>query len=158
MPPLHFYGQLENYDEWKEKLQQGLGVCDLTYRKANEARKTLTGLPPWLKGIINTRVAEAPTLKELWVFWEQCFQEYDPSRAEERCRALTPRVVKGQLTLIDVDDFYARWQGLLPLSIQTRPHVIWVQLLSKLPCMKEKVVQNEAKNSQGSYVMSPVQK
>ena len=40
----------------------------------------LTTLPPWLKAIINARVAEAnnhtrtaPTLKELWVFLEQGF-------------------------------------------------------------------------------------
>ena len=42
----------------------------------------LSTLPPWLKGINNTRVAEAtqhtrtaPTLKELWDFLEQCFHE-----------------------------------------------------------------------------------
>ena len=45
----------------------------------------LTTLPPWLKGIINTRLAEAtqhtgtaPTLKELWDFLEQRIHEYDP--------------------------------------------------------------------------------
>ena len=48
----------------------------------------LSTLPPWLKAIINARVAEAthhrgtaPTLKELL---EQRFHEYDPSRADER--------------------------------------------------------------------------
>ena len=30
MPPPHSNGQLENYDEWVEKLQQLLGVCDPT--------------------------------------------------------------------------------------------------------------------------------
>ena len=72
MPPPQFNGQLENYDEWVEKLQEWLGVCDPTYRKANEARLILSPLPPWLKAITNTRVAEAthhirtaPTLKEL---------------------------------------------------------------------------------------------
>ena len=72
MPKPHFNRQLENYDEWVEKLQQWLGGCDPTYRKAKEARIILSTLPPWLKGIINTRVAEAtqhtqtaPTLKEL---------------------------------------------------------------------------------------------
>ena len=56
MPPLHFNGPLENYNEWVEKLQQWLGGCDPTYRKANEARMIWSSLPPWLKGIINTRV------------------------------------------------------------------------------------------------------
>ena len=43
-----------------EKLQQWFGgEVDPTYRKANEARMILSTLPPWLKGIINTRVAEA---------------------------------------------------------------------------------------------------
>ena len=107
----------------------------------------LNTLPPWLKGIINTRVAEAtqhtrtaPILKEFWDFLEQRFHEYDPSRADERWRALIPRVVKGQVTLVDSEDFYARWQQLLPLSNETRPHVIWEQLLSKLPWMKEEMV------------------
>ena len=117
-------------------------------------------MPPWLNAIINARVAEAthhtrtaPTLKELWDFLEQRFHEYDPSRADERWRALTPRVVKGQVTLIDLEDFYARWQRLLPLSNETRPHVIREQLLSKLPWIKEKVVKQEAKNSPDSYVV-----
>ena len=117
MPKPQFNGQLECYDEWVEKLQQWLGGCDLMYRKANEAKMILSTLPPWLKAIINARVAEAthhtrtaPTLKELWDFLEQRFHEYDPSRADERWRALTPRVVKGQVTLIDLEDFYARWQ------------------------------------------------
>ena len=72
MPPAHFNGQLENYDEWLEKLQQCVGVCDNKYRTTNEAGLILSTLPPWLKGIINTQVTEAsqhtrtaPTLKEL---------------------------------------------------------------------------------------------
>ena len=35
MLPPHLNGQLENYDEWVEKLQQWFGGCDPTYRKAN---------------------------------------------------------------------------------------------------------------------------
>ena len=62
-------------------------------------------------------------------------------------------MVKGQVTLIDLEDFYARWQRLLPLSNETRPHVIREQLLSKLPWIKEKVVKQEAKNSPDSYVV-----
>ena len=127
MPKPQFNGQLDSYDEWVEKLQQWLGGCDPMYRKANEAKMILSTLPPWLKPIINARVAEAthhtrtaPTLKELWDFLEQRFHEYDPSRADERWRALTFRVVKGQVTLIDLEDFYARWQRLLPLSNETR--------------------------------------
>ena len=79
------------------------------YPKANEAKMILSTLPPWLNAIINARVAEAtdhtrtaPTLKELWDFLEQQFHEYDPSRADERWRAHTPRVFKGQVTLIDL--------------------------------------------------------
>ena len=120
----------------------------------------MSTLPPWLKAIINGRVAEAshhtrtaPTLKELWDFLKQRFHEYDPSRANERWRALTPRVVEGQVTLIDLEDFYARWQSLLPLSNETRPHVIREQLLSKLPWIKQKLVKQEAKNSPESYVV-----
>ena len=79
--------------------------------------------------------------------------EYDPSRADERWRALTPRVVKGHVTLIDLEDFYARWQRVLPFSNDTCRHVIRAQLLSKLAWIKEKVVKQEAKNSQGSYVV-----
>ena len=160
MPKPQFNGQLECYDEWVEKLQQWLGGCDPMYRKANEAKMILSTLPPWLKAIINARVAEAthhtrtaPTLKELWDFLEQSFHEYYPSRADERWRALTPSVFKGQVTLIDLEDFYARWQRLLPLSNETRPHVIREQLLSKLPWIKEKVVKQEAKNSPDSYVV-----
>ena len=96
-------------------------------------------LRAWPKVIINAPVAEAtqhtrtaPTLKDLWGFLQQRFHEYDPSRAVQRLRALTPRVVKGQVTFIDLEDFYARWQRLLPLSNKTRPHVIREQLLSKL--------------------------
>ena len=160
IPEPHLNGQLENFGEWVEKLQQWSGVCDPTYRKANEARRNLPTLPPWLKGIINTRVAEAtqhiqtaPSLKELWDFLEQRFHEYDPSRADERQRALPPRVVKGQVTLMDLEDFYARWQRLLPLSNKTRPHVIREQLQSKVPWIKEKGAKTEAKNSQGSYMV-----
>ena len=160
MPPQHFNGLLENYDEWVEKLQQWLGVCDPTYRKANEARILLTTLPPWLKGIINKRVAQAtqhtgtaPTLKELWDFSEHRFHEYDPSRADERWRALNARVVKGQVCLIDLEEFYTRWQCLLPSSNETRPHMSREQLLRKRPWIQKKVVKKEAKNSQGSYVV-----
>ena len=49
----------------------------------------LSTLPPWRKGIINTRIAEAtqhtpraPSLKELWDFLEHRFNECDPSRAD----------------------------------------------------------------------------
>ena len=159
-PKPQFNGQLDSYDEWVEKLQQWLGGCDPMYRKANEAKMILSTLPPWLKSIINARVAEAthhtctaPTLKELWDFLEQRFHEYDPSRPDERWRALTPRVVKGQVTLIDLEDFYARWQRLLPLSNETRPHVIPEQLLSKLPWIKKKVVRQKGKNSPDSYMV-----
>ena len=117
-------------------------------------------LLPWLKGNINARVAEAnhhtrtaPTLNELWDFLGQRFHEYDPSRADDRWRALTRTVVKGQVTLIDLEDIYACWQWLLPLSKETRPHVIWEQLLSKLPWIKEKVVKQEANNSPDSSVV-----
>ena len=120
----------------------------------------LSTLPPWLKAIINARVAEAthptrtaPTLKELWDFLEQRLHEYDPSRADERWRALTPRVAQGQVTLIDLEDLYARWQRLLPLSNESRPHVIRELLVSKLPWIKEKAVKEEAKNSPDSYVV-----
>ena len=62
-------------------------------------------------------------------------------------------MVKGGVTLNDYEDFYARWQRLLPLSNETRPHMIWEQLLSKLPWIREKVVKQEAKNSPDSYVV-----
>ena len=84
---------------------------------------------------------------------EQRFHEYDPSRADDRWRALNPRVVKGQVILIDLEGFYALWQPLLPLSKEPCPHVIREQLLSKLPWIKEKVVKQEAKNSPDSYVV-----
>ena len=120
----------------------------------------LSTLPPWLRGIINTRVAKAtqhtqtvPTLKELWDFLEQRFHDYYPSRAKKKWPVLTPRVVKEQVTLINLEHFYSHWQWSLPLSNTTRPHVIWEQLLSKLPWLKEKVVKSQAKNSQGSYVV-----
>ena len=57
------------------------------------------------------------------------------------------------MNLIDLVDFYARWQRLLPLSNETRPHVIREQLLSKLMWIKEKVVIKGAQSSQGSYVV-----
>ena len=57
------------------------------------------------------------------------------------------------MTLIDLEDFYARWQRLLPLSNETRPHVIREQLLSKLPWTKEQVVKQEAKNTPDTYVV-----
>ena len=82
----------------------------------------------------------APTFKELWDFLEHPFHEYDPSSANERWRALTPRLVRGQVSLIDLEEFYTRWQCLLPLTNETRPHVIRELLLSKLPRIKEKVV------------------
>ena len=103
MPKPQFNGHLDSYYEWAEKLQQWLGGCDPIYRKVHEAKPILSTLPRWLKAIINARVAEAthqprtaPTLKELWDFLEQPFHEYDPSRADERWRALTPRVLKGK--------------------------------------------------------------
>ena len=57
------------------------------------------------------------------------------------------------MTVIDLEDFYARWQRLLPFSNETRPHVIREQLLSKLPWIKEKLVKQEARNSPESYVV-----
>ena len=39
------------------------------------------------------------------------------------------------------------------LSNDSRPHLIREQLLSKLPWIKEKVVEKEAMNSKGSYVV-----
>ena len=95
----------------------------------------------------------APTLKKFWDFFKQSFHEYDPSRANDRWRALSPGVAKGQVTLIYLEDFYARWQRLLPSSNETRPNVIREQLLSKLPWIKEKVVKREAKNSPDSYAV-----
>ena len=160
MPRPQFDGQLESYDDWVEKVQQWLGGCEPIYQKANEAKIILSTLPPSVVGIIKARVAEAthhtgtaPTLKQLWDFLEQRFHKYDLSRADDRWRALTPRVVIGQVTLIDLEDFYARWQRLLPLSNETRPHVIREQLLSEIPCIKEKVVKQEAKNRPDSYVV-----
>ena len=135
-------------------------MCDPTYRKANEASLSLSTLPPWLMGIIKTRVAEAtqhiqtaPTLKQLWDFLGHRLNEYDPSRANGRWRALSPLVDRGQVSLIDLEEFYTRWQRLLPLSNETRPHVIRERLLSKLPWIKEKVVKKEAKNRQRSCVV-----
>ena len=160
MPPPHFNWQLENYDEWVDNLQQWLGGSDPTYRKANKARIILSTLTPWLKGIINTQVAEAtqytriaPTLKELWDFLGHRFPEYDPSRADERWRALIPRVVRGQMSLIEGEEFHTGWQRLLPLSNEPGPHVIREQLLSKLPWIKGKVVEKGAENSLHSCVV-----
>ena len=51
------------------------------------------------------------------------------------------------------EDFYARGQHLLPLSNETRLHVIREQLLSTLPLIKENVVTHEAKNSPDCYVV-----
>ena len=62
-------------------------------------------------------------------------------------------MVKGQVRLIHLEDFYGRWQRLLSLSNETHPHMTREQLLSKLPLVKEKVVKKEAKNSHGSYVL-----
>ena len=56
------------------------------------------------------------------------------------------------MSLIDLEEFYTRWQCLLPLRNKTWPHVIREQLISKHPLIKEKVVEKEAKNSQGSCV------
>ena len=160
MPKPQFNGQLESYDEWVKKLQPWLGGCDPIYRKAKEAKMIFSTLFPWLKVIINARVAEAthdtrtaPTLKQLWDLLEQRSHEYDPSRADDRWRALTPRVGKGQVTVIPLKDFYALWQRLLPLSNENRPQIFREQLLSKLPWIKEKVVKQEAKNSPDSYVV-----
>ena len=63
-------------------------------------------------------------------------------------------MVEDQVTLIDLEDFYARWQRLLPLYNETLPHVIWQQLLSKIPWIEEKVFKKQAKNSQGRYVVN----
>ena len=115
MPKPQFNGQLESYEEGVEKLQQWLGGCHPIYRKADEAKIILSTLPPWLKAVINTWAAEAthhtqtaPPVKDLWDVLAQSFHEYDPSRADERWRALTPRLVKGQVTLIDLEAFYRR--------------------------------------------------
>ena len=139
MPPPRFNGQLQSYGQWVEKLQQWFGGGDRTYRKPNEARLILSTLAPWLKGIINTRVAKAtqhtrtaPTLKELSDFMEHRFDEYDPSRADQGWQAPTPRQVKGQVSPIDSVEFNTRWQSLLPLSNASRPDVTQAQLLSKL--------------------------
>ena len=94
-----------------------------------------------------------PHPQRVLVLLEQRFHNYDPSGADERWRALSARVVKGQVTLIDLEDFHARSQFLLPLSNETRPHVIREQLLSRLPWIKEKLVKHKAKNSPDSYVV-----
>ena len=161
MPAPHFDWQQGSYEEWVEKLHQWLGRCDPAYKKANEACLILSTLPElWLKGIITTRVAKGtqhqrttPPLKELWDFLEHRCHEYDPTRADERLRALLPRFVEGQVSLLDSKDLYTCSQRLLPLSNQTGPHVICEQLLTKLSCIKEGVVEKEAKISQDSCVV-----
>ena len=127
----------------------------------------LSTLPPWLKGIINTGIAEAtqhtrttPTLKELWDFLEHSFHEYDPSRADEQWRALTPRMVRGQVSLFDLEEFYTRWQRLLPLTNDTGPNAIREQLLSKIPLIKEEVVKKGGQEQPGQlcggfYALDP---
>ena len=60
MPILQLHGQLESYDEGEEKLTQWLGGCDPIYRKANDLKKILNTLPPWLQGIINARLPRPP--------------------------------------------------------------------------------------------------
>ena len=62
-------------------------------------------------------------------------------------------MVKGQVCLIDSEELYTRWQCFLTLSNETRPHMIPEQLLSKLLWIKEQLVKQEAKNSQGSYAV-----
>ena len=57
------------------------------------------------------------------------------------------------MSVIHIEEFHTRWQRLLPLSNETCPHVIWKQLLSKLPWIKERIVEKEAKNSLGSCVV-----
>ena len=62
-------------------------------------------------------------------------------------------MVKGQLSLIDLEEFYTRWQRLMPLFNQTCPHVIREQVRSMLPWNKEKVVEKDTKNSEDSWVV-----
>ena len=57
------------------------------------------------------------------------------------------------MTLIDLEDLYAPWQWMLPLTNETCPHVFREQLLSKHPWIRGKVVKQEAKNSVDSYVV-----
>ena len=59
-------------------------------------------------------------------------------------------MVKGEVSLIDFEDFYARWQRCLPLSNETASQLIQEQLLSKVPWIKGKVVDKEATISQKS--------
>ena len=54
------------------------------------------------------------------------------------------------MSLIDLEEFWTPWQHLLPLRNESRPNVIREQVLSKLSWITEKVVEQEAKNSQGS--------
>ena len=103
MPKPHFDRQLESYDEWVEKLQQWFGRCDPIYRNANEAKMILSTLPPWLKGITNTRVAEAtqhtrraPTLKDFWDFLEQRCHEYDTQGLMKGGQPSSPGYLNGK--------------------------------------------------------------
>ena len=160
MPQTQFNWSLESFNAWVEEWQQWLGLCDPTCRKVNKARMIFSTLQPWLKRIINTRVAEgtqhqqtAPTLQEFFKFVEHCFHEYDPSGADERWPALSPRVVKGQVSLIDLEEFHTRWQCLLALRNEIRPQIIPEQLLSTLLWIKEGVVDKEAKNGHGSSMV-----
>ena len=135
MFPPHFNGQQGSYEQCVEKWHQWLGGCDPAYRKANEARLIFSTFGWWLKGIITERTQHqrtAPTLKQLWFLLKHRFHQDDPSRADERWRALTSRMVKEQVSLPDLEDLCARWQRLLPLRSETRPHVIFEQLLSKV--------------------------
>ena len=85
MAPPNFNGQQGAHVQWVEKLHQSFGGCDPAYKKADEAHMFFSTLPPWLKAIITTRVAEGtqhprtvPTLKELWDFLEHNFQNMAP--------------------------------------------------------------------------------
>ena len=59
-------------------------------------------------------------------------------------------MVKGRVSLIDLEEFYTRWRRLLPLSSGTGPHAIPEQLLSKLLRIKEQVLEKEAKVASGN--------
>ena len=56
-------------------------------------------------------------------------------------------MVRGQVSLIDLEEFHTRGQRLVPLSNETPPNVIQEQHLSKLLWIKEAVVKKEAKNN-----------
>ena len=57
------------------------------------------------------------------------------------------------MSRIHLEEFHTRWLRLWPLSNETLPHVIREQHLSKLRWIKEKEVDKETKNSQGSCVV-----